>query len=88
MMVLEELKDLIDDEIVPKLSAFLDERNYIPGRISDRVSSDAFWSQPVSILAYFLVHDYSYRVKDAWPFSESEDALAMVYSDLGKKFTN
>lgn len=86
MMVLEELKDLIDDEIIPKLSAFLDERNYIPDRISTRVNSDVFWSQPVSMLAYFLVHDHSYLVKDAWPFSESEDALAMVYSDLGKKF--
>jgi len=88
MMVLEELKDFIDDDSLRKLSDFLDERHYIADRISSRINSDVFWSQPVSMLAYLLVHDHSYLIKDAWPFSESEDALAMVYSDLGKKFAN
>ncbi|EZI29591.1 GTP pyrophosphokinase [Pseudomonas extremaustralis] len=88
MMVLEELKDFIDDNTLPKLSDFLNERSYIADRVSSRINSDVFWSQPVSMLAYLLVHDHLYLIKEAWPFSESEDALAMVYSDLGKKFAN
>ena len=86
MLVLEELTDLINDETVENLSAFLSEREYISDRIKSRLDSDIFWSQPVAILSYLLAYEHPSQLKDSWPFSESEAALEMVYSDLGKKY--
>ena len=86
MLVIESLSDLINDETLENLSAFLNERGYIPDRIKSRLDSDIFWSQPVAILSYLLAYEHPSLLKDSWPFSESEEALELVYSDLGKKY--
>lgn len=86
MLVLEELAPLIDEATLEELTEFLNERSYIAERIVSRLDSDIFWSQPVSVLSYFLAFKSPDHLKEHWPFAQSEDALEKVYSDLGKRF--
>ena len=88
MLVLEELADLIDENTINQLNELLNDRAYIADRIKSRLNSDVFWCQPVSMLSYLLALEHPSELKDRWPFSESENALAIVYSDLGKSFYN
>jgi ppGpp synthetase/RelA/SpoT-type nucleotidyltranferase len=86
MMVLDQLTPIIEDDTADEVARFLSERSYIGERIVSRIDSDAFWSQPVSVLTYFLAHTQPSALKELWPFAESEDALEKIYSDLGRKY--
>ena len=69
--------------VLESVSKFVDENGFIVEKIRSRLPSDAFWLQPVSLLAYWLVKQDSLQVFDMWPFAGSHDALEKVYSDLG-----
>ena len=86
MLVLENLTDLLKEDVLYSLDEFLNHRKYISDRIKSRIDSDVFWSQPVAILSYLLAHENPTELKEHWPFSESDEALELVYSDLGKKY--
>lgn len=84
LIVLDNLQDLLDNEILERLSVFIQERKYIAERINSRSELDPFWSQPVSLLAYFLTYEKSDLLAEKWPFAESYNSIAKIYSDLGK----
>ncbi len=86
LIVLDELKPWINDETATKISALLDNKKYISDRIKERINTDPFWSQPVSLLAYLLAFESPDIARENWPFSESSDALAAIFSDLGNSF--
>lgn len=88
MLVLENISELLTEDILITLDEFLSRRNYIKEKITSRVDSDVFWSQPVAVLSYLLAYENPAKLKEYWPFSESDDALELVYSDLGKKYRN
>lgn len=84
MVILDEFgDDLADPNALPEISEFLGRKLYIVERIRERAELDPFWSQPVAILAYWLVSRSPADVFSKWPFASSHDALDMVYSDLG-----
>ncbi|WP_411101193.1 hypothetical protein, partial [Streptomyces sp. x-45] len=86
MLVLENLNELLEEDVICSLDEFLNQRKYISDKIKSRIDSDVFWSQPVAILSYMLAYEHPVELKEHWPFSESDDALELVYSDLGKKY--
>lgn len=86
MIVLDELKPWISNETANKISALLDSKSYISERIKERINTDPFWSQPVSLLAYLLAFESPDIARENWPFAESNDALATIFSDLGNSF--
>lgn len=83
MAVLETFQEDIPNDLPRQIGSLLDENDYIVCRMRSRLRSDPFWSQPVALLAYWLVANDQLRA-DRWPFASSGDALRMVFSDLGR----
>lgn len=88
MLVLDQLSGAIHSDTLDKIRHLLNERSFIQERVKSRLDSDAFWSQPVTILAYLLAIEDPSSLKELWPYAESEDSLELIYSDLGKKYHN
>jgi len=85
-IVLDSFKDWIPEDLSDQISLLLNEKKYIATRIQSRLDHDSFWSQPVVLLAYWLVVNHSDVARDHWPFAESEDSLHLVFSDLGESY--
>ncbi|MEN5236632.1 RelA/SpoT domain-containing protein [Pseudomonas sp. TWI923] len=88
MLVLDQLSGVIHQDTPDKIRHLLNERSFIQEKVKARLDSNAFWSQPVSILAYLLAVEHPSSLKELWPYAESEDSLELIYSDLGKKYHN
>jgi len=76
-------------ELAPKapykdLADFLQAKGFVFDKIKERLSTRHFFTQPVVLIAYYLAHAKPAQVKDIWPLDR--DDLAIVFSDLGKKF--
>ena len=84
LYVLDFYRDNLPDNITADIRMLLNENKFIPGKVQERIASDPFWSQPVSLLAYWLVENHSMTTFDEWPLASSHDALQLIYSDLGK----
>jgi hypothetical protein len=54
--------------------------------VKERRNTRYFFRQPVALLAYYLANAKPEQTKEMWPL-DTED-LALVFSDLGKKFDN
>ncbi|MYZ44234.1 hypothetical protein EYW45_14765 [Achromobacter sp. KS-M25] len=81
--VIEELRSELPADVTRKVSSFLSENDYLAQNIRNyRHSADPFWLQPISVLAYWLVH-HDRDTANKWPLALSMEALQQVYSDLG-----
>lgn len=82
--------DAVAERLPPDLSAtitnFLSANDFIFDRIKERRESNHFFRQPAVLLAYYLSSTIPAQTKDVWPL-DTED-LALIFSDLGKKFEN
>jgi putative GTP pyrophosphokinase len=65
---------------------FLQAKSFIFDRVKDRRESKHFFRQPASLLTYYLTSVMPSQTKNLWPLDA--DDLALVFSDLGKKFEN
>jgi len=83
LAVLEAYMDSLPVNSAGEVSSFCDSNSFVISKIRSRLNTDPFWSQPVALLAYWLVSQDHYQVFDKWPFASSHDALRTVYSDLG-----
>lgn len=83
LFVLDHFRDQIPETVTAKISGLIDDNMFIVQQIRDRVPYDPFWSQPVSLLAYWLVQEDGRKAYDDWPLASSHDALEKIYSDLG-----
>jgi putative GTP pyrophosphokinase len=84
LYVLDCYRDHLPESIATDIQKLLDENKFIAHKIQERIASDPFWSQPVSLLAYWLVEKHSMTTFGEWPLASSHDALQLIYSDLGK----
>jgi ppGpp synthetase/RelA/SpoT-type nucleotidyltranferase len=85
-IVIDEFSQWINEETPNNIEKLLNNKAFIAERVRSRVNSDSFWSQPVSLLAYWLAAEIPNEAQEHWPFAESRDALNLVFSDLGKSF--
>lgn len=86
LAVLDEFTCYQPGEVVGSVNELLARKKTIPGKIRDRIAVDPFWAQPVALFAYFLVSKDPEIVRESWPFAESNEALELVFSDLGESF--
>lgn len=83
MVVLDTFRDYLGEDTIGDLQDFFRREAPCVNRIREKMDSDVFWMQPVSLVAYLLVSKMPEQVFDLWPFASSHDALETVYSDLG-----
>lgn len=76
--------DLVPKHPYKEINDFLQTKDFVFGKIKERVTTRHFFTQPAVLLAYYLAYAKSAQVKDIWPLDR--DDLALVFSDLGKKF--
>ena len=78
--VAERLPSNWQDDI-PELFRF---KSFLFDRIKERREDSHFFRQPVVLLAYYLTNIIPEQTKEIWPLDSTD--LALVFSDLGKKF--
>ena len=76
-------------ELAPKtpftdITAFLQSKGFVFDKIRERRGTRHLFTQPTVLLAYYLAQAKPAQVKEVWPLDR--DDLALVFSDLGKKF--
>ena len=81
--VLDALNGYPSESTLTEIKYMFDNRQALLSKIIARIPSDPFWSQPTSMLAYWLVGKDDSNAIDRWPFASAREALALVYSDLG-----
>ena len=83
LSVIEAFRSQLSENTALQVAEFCGANSFVAERIKSRQQSDPFWSQPVSLLAYWLVEQNGLETFNQWPFASSHDALRLVYSDLG-----
>lgn len=76
--------DLLPENADKLIPAFLTKNDFIFERVKNHLKSRHIFSQPSILLIYFLVSEMPAQIDARWPLDR--DDLAMVFSDLGKKF--
>jgi ppGpp synthetase/RelA/SpoT-type nucleotidyltranferase len=88
----ERSNQLVIDAVAEKLPAdwqtaipeFFKTKGFIFERVRERRDISHFFRQPAALLAYYLANTKPEQTKETWPLDT--DDLALVFSDLGKKF--
>lgn len=81
--VLDSCAEYRSDNALDEIKHLFQSRQILVDKIKSRIQTDAFWSQPTALFAYWLVQKDSRNAFDIWPFASAHDALHKVYSDLG-----
>jgi ppGpp synthetase/RelA/SpoT-type nucleotidyltranferase len=85
-LVIDAFAEKIPADWKTALPAFFQSKQFIFERVKERRNTRYFFRQPVALLAYYLANAKPEQTKEMWPL-DTED-LALVFSDLGKKFDN
>lgn len=85
-LVIDAFADRLSADLVDGIPEFLRVNSFIFDRVKERRENRHFFRQPVALLAYYLTSEMPSQTKGMWPL-DAED-LALVFSDLGKKFEN
>jgi ppGpp synthetase/RelA/SpoT-type nucleotidyltranferase len=64
-----------------EITDYLDKKDFIFEKIKARIGKCHFFSQPVVLLAYYLVDEKQAQMKNLWEMDN--DDLAKIFSDLG-----
>jgi putative GTP pyrophosphokinase len=83
-IVIDTCLNLAPQAPYKEIGDFLQAKGFIFDKIKERLTTRHFFTQPVVLLAYYLAQAKPAQVKDIWPLDQ--DDLALVFSDLGKKF--
>lgn len=81
--VIDALEAYLADGYIHEIRALFNEKQFLVKKIVQRLGRDPFWTQPVVLLAYWLVSKEALCMYEKWPFASAHDALELVYSDLG-----
>ena len=90
LTVIDAFSDKFESEnaLFDGIASLIKQKSYIRERIKSRLNLDPFWSQPVALLAYFVVFTFPSEANSIWPYASSHDAIEKIYSDLGKSNTS
>lgn len=83
-IVIDTCSDLVPKAPYKEISDFFQTKGFVFDKIKDRLATRHFFTQPAVLLAYYLSYAKPAQVKDVWPLDRED--LALVFSDLGKKF--
>ena len=83
-LVIDAFTEKIPADWQTALPAFFQSKEFIFERVKERREHSHFFRQPVVLLAYYLANLKPEQTKEIWPLDKAE--LALVFSDLGKKF--
>ena len=83
-LVIDTFADRLPDNPSTTIADYLKNNSFVFNKIKERRTDNHFYRQPLSMLAYYLVHAMPSQTKDLWPLEVTD--LAQVFSDLGKKF--
>lgn len=83
-IVIDACSELTPQTSYKEIADFLQAKGFVFDKIKERSTTRHFFTQPVVLLSYYLAHAKPAQVKDIWPLDR--DDLALVFSDLGKKF--
>lgn len=82
ILIVEALAELLGSGVVEETVQLLEEKKFLPGRISEKAREKHLYRQPAILMAYLGVHKAPTGTKRNWPFTEEE--LAPMFIDLGK----
>lgn len=89
LFVLESYRDKLSEKgAYEDIESLLDSNPFIAENVRSRAKSDSFWTQPIALLAYWLVNKNPRKAFDEWPLASSHEAIDQIYSDLGKAHFN
>lgn len=85
-LVIDALAERLPTDWQAAITEFSRAKSFIFERVKERRESCYFFRQPVVLLAYYFTNTMPEQTKEIWPLDSSD--LALVFSDLGKKFDN
>lgn len=85
-LLLDAYEDVLGDDIVDRVSAFLNEKAFVPEQIAARATQKLLYRQPAILLVYLRVNEAPAATKSKWPLTDEE--LKPIFVDLGKAFDN
>ena len=83
-LVIDAFIDLLPEDAIPQLEAFLKDKSYVFDKIKEQNRQRHFFNQPAVLLTYFLAERMPAQTEEIWPIDS--DDLAKVFSDLGKSY--
>ncbi|MBW8003705.1 MAG: RelA/SpoT domain-containing protein [Planctomycetes bacterium] len=88
LLVLDTYRGSLTSETLNNINDLLKEKHFIRKNVQGRAMRSPLYSQPIVLLAYFLVYqaDLESRIPEIvrlWPLAGSHDEFNMVFSDLG-----
>lgn len=83
-LVIDAFAECLPVSTLSDIPGFFRDKSFIFDRVKKRRESKHFFRQPASLLAYYLTSVMPSQTKELWPLDF--DDLALVFSDLGKKF--
>ncbi len=85
-LVIDALAERLPADWQAAIPELFQTKSFIFDRVKERRESSHFFRQPVALLAYYFANTMPEQAKEIWPLDSAD--LALVFSDLGKKFEN
>lgn len=85
-IVIDSCLDIAPVPPYQEISDFLQAKGFVFDKIKERLGVRHFFGQATVLLAYYLAQAKPAQVKERWPLDQED--LALIFSDLGKKFEN
>ena len=83
-LVIDAVADKLPADWLTAIPEFCQAKGFIFDRVRERRDTSHFFRQPAVLLAYYLTNTKPEQTKETWPLDTAD--LALVFSDLGKKF--
>jgi len=81
LTILDEFEDLVDDELIGKIEAFVKSNDAIPEIIKSKYTESAFYKQSTVLLIYWMLKRKKRKLLDHWPLDRQ--MLIPLANDLG-----
>lgn len=85
-LVIDALAERLPADWQAAIPEFFRTKGFVFDRVKERRDSSHLFRQPAVLLAYYLTNTMPEQTKAMWPLDSAD--LALVFSDLGKKFEN
>lgn len=83
--LLDEFREVFNDGLCAEIRSFVERKRYISRNTQGRAPTSSFFSQPVVLLAYWLVQNMDPDdVKRRWPLPGYLRDLNIIFSDLDR----
>ncbi|OSA97134.1 UNVERIFIED_ORG: hypothetical protein B2H98_08995 [Clostridium botulinum] len=86
-LIIDCYSDIIKNTDIDKLKQFIEyNKPIISKQINIKYKTQLLFRQPIILLVYYLVENYSNTIKSTWPLTD--DLIKPIYSSLGISFNN